>query len=118
MVKIAYKRGDIVKVNLGNVLGSEQGGVRYVIIVQNDLGNKFAPTIIVLPITTSEVKHKLPTHQEIKLTSVYGLILGEQIRTIDRQRILKCGQVVDHISDMRLVDKALAISVGLTLAVG
>ena len=109
-----YLRGDIVWFDLGQAVGSEQGGIRCGIVVQNNIGNKYSPCLIVLPMTTSESKKHIPTQHRIQLTNAYGLILGEQIRTIDKKRITEKG-VVDHLDDMRMVDKALAISVGLNI---
>ena len=88
---MVVKRGDIFYADLSPVVGSEQGGVRPVLIVQNDVGNKFSPTVIVAAITSQINKAKLPTHIEI-MADDYGLsrdsvILLEQIRTIDKKRL-------------------------------
>ena len=85
------RRGEIYYADLSPVVGSEQGGVRPVLIVQNDIGNKYSPTVIVAAITSQINKAKLPTHIEIS-ASEYGLpkdsvILLEQIRTIDKKRL-------------------------------
>jgi len=101
---------------LSPVVGSEQGGVRPVIIIQNDIGNKYSPTIIIAAITSQINKAKLPTHVEIS-SEEYGLnkdsvVLLEQIRTLDKKRLKeKIGHMTD--SDMVKVDNALLISVGL-----
>jgi mRNA interferase MazF len=98
------------------VVGSEQGGVRPVIIIQNDIGNKYSPTVIVAAITSQINKAKLPTHVEISSIE-YGLnkdsvVLLEQIRTLDKKRLKeKIGHMKDD--DMALVDEALLVSVGL-----
>ncbi len=110
------KRGDIFYADLSPVIGSEQGGVRPVLIIQNDIGNRYSPTIIVVAITSQINKAKLPTHVEIK-SSDYGLpkdsvLLLEQIRTIDKRRLEeKIGHVTDDI--MEKVNEALLISLGL-----
>lgn len=110
------KRGDIYYADLSPVIGSEQGGVRPVIIIQNDIGNKYSPTVIISAITSQINKAKLPTHVEINYEE-YGLnkdsvILLEQIRTIDKRRLK---DKIGHISDelMHRVDEALLISLGL-----
>lgn len=110
------KRGDIFYADLSPVIGSEQGGVRPVLVVQNDIGNKYSPTIIVAAITSQINKARLPTHIEINAPE-YGLpkdsvVLLEQIRTIDKKRLReKIGKFNDEM--MRSVDEALKISVGL-----
>ncbi|MBR2846892.1 MAG: type II toxin-antitoxin system PemK/MazF family toxin [Clostridia bacterium] len=110
------KRGDIYYADLSPVIGSEQGGVRPVLIVQNDIGNKYSPTVIAAAITSQINKAKMPTHIEIGAEN-YGLnkdsvILLEQIRTIDKQRLReKIGRLSDDLMDG--VDKAIGISFGL-----
>ncbi|MEW9121230.1 MAG: type II toxin-antitoxin system PemK/MazF family toxin [Thermotaleaceae bacterium] len=110
------KRGDIFYADLSPVIGSEQGGVRPVLIVQNDVGNKYSPTVIVAAITSQINKAKLPTHLEISALE-YGLskdsvVLLEQIRTIDKKRLReKIGRLDDEI--MYKVNEALSISFGL-----
>lgn len=110
------KRGDIFYADLSPVVGSEQGGIRPVIIIQNDVGNKYSPTVIVAAITSQINKAKLPTHVEIS-SEAYGLnkdsvVLLEQIRTLDKRRLKeKIGHMTDD--DMRKVDESLLISVGL-----
>ncbi|APC42178.1 MULTISPECIES: type II toxin-antitoxin system PemK/MazF family toxin [Clostridium] len=110
------KRGDIFYADLSPVVGSEQGGIRPVIILQNDIGNKYSPTIIIAAITSQINKAKLPTHVEIS-SEEYGLnkdsvVLLEQIRTLDKKRLKeKIGHMTD--GDMKKVDTALLISVGL-----
>ncbi|AND86027.1 PemK family transcriptional regulator [Clostridium tyrobutyricum] len=110
------KRGDIFYADLSPVVGSEQGGIRPVIIIQNDVGNKYSPTVIVSAITSQINKAKLPTHVEIS-SEAYGLnkdsvVLLEQIRTLDKRRLKeKIGHMTDI--DMKKVDNALLVSVGL-----
>lgn len=110
------KRGDIFYADLSPVIGSEQGGIRPVVIIQNDLGNRYSPTVIVAAITSQINKAKLPTHVEIS-SEVYGLnkdsvILLEQIRTVDKKRLReKIGHITDE--DMKKVMEALVISMGL-----
>ncbi len=111
------KRGDIFYADLSPVLGSEQGGVRPVLVVQNDIGNKFSPTVIIAAITSQINKAKLPTHLEITAEE-YGLskdsvILLEQIRTIDKKRLReRIGRLDDEL--MGKVSEALSISLGMT----
>ena len=110
------KRGDIYYADLSPVVGSEQGGVRPVLIVQNDTGNRHSPTVIVAAITSQMGKAKLPTHIELAAQS-YGLpkdsvILLEQIRTLDKRRLReRMGRVEGDI--MEQVDAAIAVSFGL-----
>ncbi|SET06471.1 mRNA interferase MazF [Salinibacillus kushneri] len=110
------KRGDVFFADLSPVVGSEQGGVRPVLVIQNDIGNRFSPTCIVAAITAQIQKAKLPTHVEIDAKR-YGferdsVILLEQIRTIDKQRLTdKITQLDETL--MNRVDEALQISLGL-----
>lgn len=116
MISVTVKRGDIFYADLSPVVGSEQGGIRPVLVIQNDIGNKFSPTVIVSAITSQLDKARLPTHIEIK-GERYGLskrsiVLLEQIRTIDKRRLReKAGHLDEHI--MRQVDQALQTSFGL-----
>ncbi|AIE58750.1 MULTISPECIES: type II toxin-antitoxin system endoribonuclease NdoA [Bacillaceae] len=110
------KRGDVYFADLSPVVGSEQGGTRPVLVIQNDIGNRFSPTVIVAAITAQIQKAKLPTHVEIDAKR-YGferdsVILLEQIRTIDKQRLT---DKITHLDDemMEKVDEALQISLGL-----
>jgi len=113
---LTVKRGDMYYADLSPVVGSEQGGVRPVLIIQNDVGNKYSPTVIAAAITSQTSKNKLPTHININ-SSEYGLmknsvILTEQIRTIDKSRLLeKIGQV--DPATMHAVNSALGVSFGL-----
>ncbi len=110
------KRGYLYYADLSPVVGSEQGGVRPVLIIQNDIGNKYSPTVIVAAITSQINKAKLPTHIEISAHE-YGLnkdsvILLEQIRTIDKKRLReKIGCLDENM--MLKVDNSLQISLGL-----
>ena len=110
-------RGDIYYADLSPVVGSEQGGVRPVLIVQNDVGNRFSPTVIAAAITSQMGKAKLPTHIELQAMR-YGLpkesvILLEQVRTLDKQRLRqRMGQVDSDV--MERVDAAIAVSFGLS----
>lgn len=111
------KRGEIYFAQLNPVIGSEQGGIRPVLVVQNDIGNQYSPTTIILAITSQINKAKLPTHVELK-AETYGLekdsvILAEQIRTIDKTRLKQRIAVLNE-ETMKKVDEALLISLGLT----
>ena len=114
---MTIKRGDMFYADLSPVIGSEQGGIRPVLIIQNDLGNKYSPTVIAAAITSQTNKTKLPTHIEItgdkeglKNNSV---ILTEQIRTIDKSRLKeKIGHIDDKIV-MNKINNALGVSFGL-----
>jgi len=110
------KKGDIYYADLSPVVGSEQGGMRPVLIVQNDTGNKHSPTVIAAAITSQIGKARLPTHIELEAQS-YGLsrnsvILLEQIRTIDKSRLReRMGKIDDSL--MNRVDNAIAVSFGI-----
>ena len=110
------KRGDIYYADLSPVIGSEQGGVRPVLVIQNDVGNRHSPTIICAAITSKMNKAKLPTHVELEARKYHivknSVVLLEQIRTIDKQRVL------DHVCHldkeiMKKIDEALKISFSL-----
>lgn len=109
------KRGDLYYADLSPVVGSEQGGVRPVLVVQNDVGNKYSPTIIAAAVTSKLTKARLPTHIELD-ASLYGLsrnsvVLLEQIRTLDKRRLKeKIGEL--PFTTMQKVDGALLISLG------
>lgn len=110
------KRGEIYYADLSPAVGSEQGGIRPVLIVQNDIGNRYSPTVIIAAITTQINKAKLPTHIEVQSPD-YGLmkdsvILLEQIRTLDKKRLQqRLGQIDDDKMDQ--INQALLISLGL-----
>lgn len=110
------RRGDIFYADLSPVIGSEQGGLRPVLIVQNDVGNKYSPTVIAAAITSKLSKAKLPTHIDIAAKDVglskNSVILLEQIRTIDKKRLKeKMGHLDDSI--MNDVNNAISVSFGL-----
>lgn len=111
----AIRRGDLFYADLNPVVGSEQGGIRPVLVVQNNMGNHFSPTIVAVAITSRKAKSSMPTH--IPLEDVPGLaptslLLLEQLRTIDRKRLRG---YIGRISKEKMleVDVALAISIGL-----
>lgn len=120
----SIRRGDIYYADLSPVVGSEQGGIRPVLIVQNDMGNRYSPTVIAAAITSRTGKAKLPTHIEVSRDAssdcegACGLaknsvILLEQIRTIDKQRLKeRMGKLDDRT--MQQVDSAIGISFGLS----
>ena len=110
------KKGDLYFADLSPVVGSEQGGVRPVLVVQNDVGNKYSPTIIVAAVTSPTSKAKLPTHVELTASqgglSKNSVVLLEQLRTIDKQRLKeRIGSLSD--SQMPVVDAALGVSLGI-----
>ena len=111
------KRGDMFYADLSPVIGSEQGGIRPVLIIQNDTGNKYSPTVIAAAITSQTGKSKLPTHIEIT-SKENGLksdsvILAEQIRTIDKSRLKEKIGHIDDTNIMNQVNNAIGISFGL-----
>lgn len=113
---MTVKRGDIYYADLSPVIGSEQGGVRPVLIVQNDVGNKYSPTVIAAAITSQREKTKLPTHIELGGSdcglSKDSVVLLEQIRTIDKKRLKeKMGNINEN--QMSLINQALSVSFGL-----
>ena len=112
----AIRRGDLFYADLNPVVGSEQGGIRPVLVIQNDVGNHFSPTVVAAAITSRKAKNSLPTH--ILLENVPGLaptslLLLEQLRTIDRKRLRG---YIGRISKEKMleVDAALAISIGIS----
>jgi len=115
--RMIIHRGDIYYADLRPVVGSEQGGVRPVLIIQNDTGNKYSPTVIAAAITSQTGKNKLPTHIDIGSENnglkADSVVLTEQIRTIDKSRLK---EKIGHISDssvMNQVNNAIGISFGL-----
>ena len=114
--KVNVKRGDIYFADLSPVVGSEQGGMRPVLIVQNDVGNKYSPTVIAAAITSRLGKTRLPTHIDVAADRVGlqkdSVILLEQIRTIDKKRL---GEKMGHLdrATMNAVDAAISVSFGL-----
>ena len=114
---MVIKRGDMFYADLSPVVGSEQGGIRPVLIIQNDTGNKYSPTVIAAAITSQTTKTKLPTHIEIGSKEVglksESVVLAEQIRTIDKSRLR---EKIGHIDDEKIMNKvnsAIGISFGL-----
>ena len=110
------RRGDIFYADLSPVVGSEQGGLRPVLIVQNDVGNKYSPTVIAAAITSKLGKTRLPTHIDVTADKVGlqrdSVVLLEQMRTIDKQRLK---EKMGHLDDdsMHAVDEAITVSLGL-----
>ena len=113
---MTVKRGDIFYADLSPVIGSEQGGVRPVLIVQNDMGNKYSPTVIAAAITSRKTKTQLPTHIQVNADGCGlvkdSIVLLEQIRTLDKRRLK------EHMGslgsgEMNRVDQALSVSFGL-----
>lgn len=114
--KVNIQRGDIYYADLSPVVGSEQGGIRPVLIVQNDVGNKYSPTVIAAAITSQMEKSKLPTHINLQANncglSKDSVVLLEQVRTIDKKRLKeRMGKVENKYMDK--VDEALSVSFGL-----
>ncbi len=110
------KRGDIYYADLSPVVGSEQGGLRPVLIIQNDVGNKYSPTVIAAAITSKMAKSKLPTHIDLYADEVGlskdSVVLLEQVRTLDKQRLKeKMGHLDDQF--MNEINNAIAVSFGL-----
>lgn len=113
---MTVKRGDIYYADLSPVIGSEQGGIRPVLIIQNDIGNKYSPTVIAAAITSQKDKTKLPTHIQVNGSGCGlakdSIVLLEQVRTIDKQRLKEKMGTLD-VSSMNRVNKALTVSFGL-----
>ncbi len=114
---MTVKRGDIYYADLSPVVGSEQGGVRPVLIVQNDVGNKYSPTVIAAAITSQKYKTRLPTHISVNADDCGlakdSVVLLEQVRTIDKTRLKEHMGTLDN-SEMNRIDKALSVSFGLS----
>ena len=110
------KRGEIYYADLSPVVGSEQGGVRPVLIVQNDVGNKYSPTVIAAAITSQHDKTNLPTHIKVQAEGCGlqkdSIVLLEQVRTIDKRRLKEKMGTLD-MGSMAMVDRALSVSFGL-----
>ena len=110
------RRGDIYYADLSPVVGSEQGGMRPVLIVQNDIGNKYSPTVIAAAITSQRFKTQLPTHIQVDAQdcglSKDSIVLLEQVRTLDKQRLKeRMGNLGER--DMIRVNRALSVSLGI-----
>ena len=113
---MTIKRGDIYYADLRPVVGSEQGGMRPVLIVQNDIGNKYSPTVIAAAITSQRFKTQLPTHIQVDAQdcglSKDSIVLLEQVRTLDKQRLKeRMGNLGER--DMIRVNRALSVSLGI-----
>lgn len=113
---MTIKRGDIFYADLSPVVGSEQGGVRPVLIVQNDVGNRYSPTVIAAAITSQRDKTKLPTHIQVSAEncglSKDSIVLLEQVRTIDKRRLKEhLGSLDGECMDQ--IDQAISVSLGL-----
>ncbi len=113
---MTVKRGDIYYADLRPVVGSEQGGVRPVLILQNDVGNKFSPTVIAAAITSRQYKSDMPTHIQVNAhgcgLTKDSIVLLEQVRTLDKRRLKeKMGNL--NAQDMRRVNQALSLSLGI-----
>ena len=110
------KRGDIYYADLSPVIGSEQGGIRPVLIVQNDVGNKYSPTVIAAAITSQKYKNPLPTHIQVNADGCGlakdSIVLLEQVRTIDKKRLREHMGTLDS-AEMNRVNQALSVSFGL-----
>ena len=113
---MTIRRGDIFYADLSPVVGSEQGGIRPVLIVQNDIGNKFSPTVIAAAITSQRFKTNLPTHIKVDADGCGlakdSIVLLEQVRTIDKRRIKEKMGTLDQ-NYMARIDRALSVSFGL-----
>ena len=113
---MTVKRGEIYYADLSPVVGSEQGGIRPVLIVQNDLGNRYSPTVIAAAITSQRDKSKLPTHIELSSRSCGlsrdSVVLLEQVRTLDKRRLKERMGRLDEDA-MAKIDRALSVSFGL-----
>lgn len=113
---MTIKRGEIYYADLSPVIGSEQGGIRPVLIVQNDVGNKYSPTVIAAAITSQRFKTNLPTHISVNADncglSKNSIVLLEQVRTLDKQRLKERMGTLEN-GDMSRVDRALSVSFGL-----
>ena len=110
------KRGDIYYADLSPVVGSEQGGVRPVLIIQNDVGNRYSPTVIAAAITSKQSQNKLPTHSPIEAGDCGlqrdSVVLLEQVRTLDKRRLKEKMGSVD-VQSMKAINQALSVSFGL-----
>jgi len=116
-MNIKISRGDLFYADLSPVVGSEQGGFRPILIIQNDVGNRYSPTVVVAAITSQvDTKKPLPTHitLDTKLLAKNSIVLLEQIRTIDKSRL---GKYIGNLDEkyMKGIDRALSISVGIEI---
>ena len=111
MTVLKCKRGQVYYADLSPVIGCEQGGMRPVVIIQNDIGNLHSPTTIIAPVTSVLTKTKLPTHIDLPLFKD-SVVLMEQIKTIDKRRLKRLIATVDT-DTMNKIDKAIKISLGI-----
>ena len=111
MIVLKCKRGQVYYADLSPVIGSEQGGMRPVVIIQNDMGNLHSPTTIIAPVTSVLTKSKLPTHIDLPLFKD-SVVLMEQIKTIDKRRLKRLIATVDE-DTMNKIDNAIKISLGI-----
>jgi len=116
---MTVKRGDIYYADLSPVVGSEQGGLRPVLIVQNDIGNKYSPTVIAAAITSQKFKNSLPTHIQVNADGCGlakdSIVLLEQVRTLDKRRLKEhMGNLNEK--EMRRVNQGLSVSLGIAEA--
>lgn len=115
----SYRRGDVFLVNFGHPFGSEQGGTRPAVIIQNDVGNYYSPTLIVVPLTTSQKNSGLPTHVHFLFNGIQNIALCEQIRTIDKKRIIhRMGETQVFLGTisttvMDEIDRSIKVSISL-----
>lgn len=115
MKKQIIKRGEIYFADLRNTVGSEQGGMRPVVVIQNDVGNLNSPTTIIIPITSRKQKNPMPTHVKIESADIFkkeSIALTEQIRVIDRSRLKYCMGRLSQ-KDIVRIESAIALSLGL-----
>ncbi len=116
MITLTVRRGEIYYADLSPVIGSEQGGTRPVLIVQNDVGNKFSPTVIAAAITSQRFKTNLPTHISVNADcsglAKDSIVLLEQVRTLDKKRLREKMGILDE-QDMNRVNRALSVSLGI-----
>ena len=115
MLKPELRRGQIYLADLSPVVGSEQGGVRPVVVIQNEWGNRHSPTVIVAAITSKLDKNKIPTHVPVTVAGLgkNSVVLLEQIRTIDKRRLIGFVGILED-SVMEKIDRAIAVSVGIS----
>ena len=108
-----FKRGDVYLANLGNTEGSIQGGTRPVVIIQNNMGNRFSPTLIIAPVTSRMTKKNIPTHVKIKnKLAKESIVLLEQIRTINKSELKNYITTLDE-NNIKDINKAICVSLGM-----
>lgn len=108
-----FKRGDVYLANLGNTEGSIQGGTRPVVIIQNNMGNRFSPTLIIAPVTSRMTKKNIPTHVKIKnKLAKESIVLLEQIRTINKSELKNYITTLDE-NNIKDINRAICVSLGM-----